>query len=205
MSPPAAGFAGFGAAVLLLGAGCAPPAEAPPLPNAVLASGVESIGPGWSAAAATLRFGASTAEATEPAIVRTVDGKPPLEIVADRSEWDLRARTAQFSGNVNVLRGEVSMRCDSLDVRYAGPDRIDRVVATGNVEVRRGERRATAASAELDGATGRIALRGDPRLSEGPNTLVGNSIVLWLDDERATCEGAEGAPCRLVVEGSALR
>ena len=26
-----------------------------------------------------------------------------------------------------------------------------------------------------------------------------------LDDERATCEGASGEPCRLVVEGSALR
>ena len=35
--------------------------------------------------------------------------------------------------------------------------------------------------------------------------LEGARIVLFLDDERARCEGAEGAPCRLVVDGTALR
>lgn len=189
----------------LLTAGCAPAEHAEPLPTAATATGVEAEGPGWSAAAATLRFGAGVAEATEPAILRSSAGKPPLEIVADRSDWDLRARGAKFTGHVEVRRGEVTLRCDALDVRYASAERIDRIVATGNVEVRRGDRRANAASAELDGATGRISLTGEPRLSEGPNTLVGATLVLWLDDERATCEGADGAPCRLVVAGSALR
>lgn len=192
-------------AFLLTFAACAPPEAAPPLPTAATATGVEVSGEGWSAAAATLRFGAGFAQAAEPAVVRTSDGRPPLEIVAERSDWDLKARTARFLGTVQVRRGEVTMRCDALEVRYADAERIDRVVATGSVEVRRGERLATSAAAELDGATGRIALTGEPRLSEGPNTLVGHTIVLWLDDERATCEGAEGAPCRLVVEGSALR
>ncbi|MES2639637.1 MAG: LptA/OstA family protein [Myxococcota bacterium] len=185
--------------------GCAPQEAAPPLPNAATATGVEVVGEGWSAAAATLRFGAGFAQAAEPAVVRTADGKPPLEIVAERSDWDLKARTARFVGAVQVRRGEVTMRCDTLEVRYADAERIDRVVATGAVEVNRGERRAKSAAAELDGATGKIALTGEPRLSEGPNTLVGHTIVLWLDDERATCEGVAGTPCRLVVEGSALR
>jgi lipopolysaccharide export system protein LptA len=192
-------------ACVLAFAGCAPQEAAPPLPNAATATGVEAVGEGWSAAAATLRFGAGFAQATEPAVVRTADGKPSLEIVAERSDWDLKARTARFMGAVQVRRGEVTMRCDTLEVRYADAERIDRVVATGAVEVNRGERRATSAAAELDGATGKIALTGEPRLSEGPNTLVGHTIVLWLDDERATCEGASGTPCRLVVEGSALR
>lgn len=185
--------------------GCAPPRDAAPLPTAVVATGVEAVGDGWSAAAATLRLGASTAEASEPAVVRTSDGKPPLEIVAERSEWDLAARTARFSGAVVVKRGGVELRCATLDVRYAGADRIDTVVATGDVRVRQGDRTASAATAELVGATGEIALTGGPRLAEGPNTLHGARIVLWLDDERATCEGASGEPCRLVVEGSALR
>jgi lipopolysaccharide export system protein LptA len=189
----------------LLSAGCAPADVAEALPTAATATGVEAEGDGWSAAAATLRFGAGIAEATEPAILRTTDGRPPMEILADRSDWDLRARAATFTGHVQVRRGEVTLRCEALDVRYAGAERIDRIVATGNVEVRRGERVATAASAELDGASGRITLTGAPQLSEGPNTLVGTTLVLWLDDERATCEGADGAPCRLVVAGSALR
>ncbi|MDP2304566.1 MAG: LptA/OstA family protein [Pseudomonadota bacterium] len=200
--------AAFAACLLLVGA-CAPPEVDPPLPqplpSAATASGVEVSGDGWSAAAATLRFGAGFAQATEPAVVRPSDGKPPLEIVAERSEWDLKARTARFVGAVHVRRGDVVMRCDALDVLYADAERIDRVIATGSVEVRRGERLATSASAELEGATGKVALTGEPRLSEGPNTLAGHTIVLWLDDERATCEGVSGAPCRLLVEGSALQ
>ncbi|MFN7146573.1 MAG: LptA/OstA family protein [Myxococcota bacterium] len=191
--------------LLALLAACAPSEPAAPLPTAAVATGVEAVGEGWSAAAATLRFGANVAEAAEPAIVRATDGKPPLEITAARSEWDLKARTARFSGTVDVRRGGVTMRCDSLDVRYADADRIDRVVATGNVLVRQGARTANAATAELVGATGQITLTGTPKLAEGPNTLVGNRIVLWLDDERASCEGAGGEPCRLVVEGSALK
>lgn len=185
--------------------GCAEPAPVAPLPTAAAATGVEAVGDGWSAAAATLRFAGGVAEASEPAIIRSESGKPPLEIVAERSEWDLRARTARFTGAVTVRRGDVEMRCAALDVRYADADRIDAVVATGGVEVNRGARTATAQSAELVGATGRITLSGEPTLTEGPNTLMGASIVLWLDDERATCEGADGAPCRLVVDGAALQ
>jgi lipopolysaccharide export system protein LptA len=181
-----------------------------------VATGVEAVGPGWSAAAATLRLGSATAEAADVAVVKTADGRPPLEITAARSTWDLRARTAHFEGNVLVRRGPVDLHCAALDVRYADADHIDRVLASGGVSVQHGSRTASAAQAELMGATGRITLTGSPRLSEGPNTLVGATIVLWLDDERATCEGgpaeagaagtvgAEASPCRLVVDGAAL-
>lgn len=185
--------------------GCAPTEPAPPLPTAAVATGVEAVGEGWSAAAATLRFAASTAEASEPAVVLAADGKPPLEIQALRSTWDLKARVARFEGGVKVVRGGVELRCDTLEVRYADADRIDRVVATGNVRVRQGERRATADTAELVGATGEITLAGAPHLFEGPNELVGSRIVLWLDDERATCEGEGVERCRLVVASTALK
>jgi lipopolysaccharide export system protein LptA len=166
---------------------------------------VEAAGEGWSAAASSLRLAAGVAEAAEPAVVRSVDGKPPLEIVAERSTWDLKARTARFSGAVVVRRGGVELRCDTLDVRYADAERVDRVVASGDVRVTQSDRTARAAAAELVGATGEITLTGSPRLTEGPNTLVGRRIVLWLDDERASCEGADGEPCKLVVAGTALK
>jgi lipopolysaccharide transport protein LptA len=190
--------------MILLMLGCAVD-EAPPLPTAATATGVEAEGQGWSAAAATLRLTAQRAEAGEPSILRSVDGKPPLEILAERSDWDLRARTAHFEGSVLVRRGGVELRCAALDVRYANADRVDDIIATGGVTVQQGARAATAARAELIGATGQITLTGQPTLSEGPNTLAGATITLWLDDERASCAGADGAPCRLLVDGSALR
>jgi lipopolysaccharide export system protein LptA len=183
---------------------CAAP-EPPPLPAETTATDVVAAGPDWIARAPAVTVRAAVASTGEVAVAKTAPGKPPLEIAAARSDWDLRGRSARFEQDVVVTRGEVTMRCAKLEVRYADAETIDRVVATGGVTVTRGERAATAATAELEGATGRITLTGDPRLSEGPNTLAGERIVLWLDDERATCEGAAGSPCRLVVEGSALK
>lgn len=196
-------------ALLLAGCGSAPePASAGRSgtpPGEATATDVVIEGDGWGAAAARLRFGSATAHAEEVAVVDAAGGGLPLSITAARSDWDLRARIAHFEGDVVVTRGEVEIRCARLEVRYADAERIDRVLAEGGVEVRRGDRRARSGRADLDGTTGRILLTGDPRLSEGPNTLVGERITLYLDDERATCEGAEGgAPCRLAVDGSAL-
>jgi lipopolysaccharide export system protein LptA len=123
-----------------------------------------------------------------------------LDIVAARSSWDLRGRSAHFEGDVRVTRGPVTLRCAALDVTYAGAETLDTVVATGGVTVTRGERRASAERAELVGKTGRITLTGRP----GVNTLVGERIILWLDDERADCEGGVSGPCRLVVAARAI-
>jgi lipopolysaccharide export system protein LptA len=127
-----------------------------------------------------------------------------LDIQAKRSTWDLKGRSARFEGGVVVTRGPVTLRCATLDVRYAGADVIDTVVATGGVTVDRGGRHASAERAELVGRTGKITLTGRPKLSEGVNALEGERIVLWLDEERADCEGGEGGPCRLVVAAEAL-
>ncbi len=147
--------------------------------------------------------GAAPIDATTTQVVRAGAG-PDLQIDAPRSSWDLKKHTARFDGGVVVTRGPVVLRCDQLDVTYADGDTLDAVVATGGVKVQHGLRRAEADRAELLARTGRITLTGNPRLAEDASTLVGARIVLWLDDEKADCEGAEGTPCRLVVAGTAL-
>lgn len=156
----------------------------------------------FAGASADLVGGAPIA-ATRTTVTHAASG-PPLEIRASKSSWDLKNRTARFEGDVVVVRGDVTMRCAVLDVRYADADRIDTVVATGSVIVETGERRAEAERAELLAATGKITLTGKPRLAEGVNALVGERIILWLDDEKADCEGGASGPCTLVVEGRAL-
>jgi lipopolysaccharide export system protein LptA len=184
-------------------------AELPLLPEVARAEGLQVQGEGWRAEGASVTLAAGTATAETVAATLTPEGEADpsraLTVRAPVSEWDLRARVARFEGGVEVTRGPVVLRAPTLTVRYAGPDRVETVQATGGVEVTRGERRARADDAVLDARTGEIVLTGAPRLSEGPNVLEGTRIVLHLDDERARCEGAEGAPCRLVVDGEALR
>lgn len=198
------------AAVLpLLWACAAPPLE--PLPLLARGEGIV-VSAATPTGAYTLAFAGGSADLGSGAAMAakgtTVTADPtvgePLEIRAARSAWDLKNRTAHFEGEVVVVRGPVTLRCASLDVRYAGSDRVDTVVASGGVLVEHGDRRAAAARAELVGATGKITLTGEPRLAEGVNTLVGERIILWLDDEKADCEGGPSGPCTLVVEGRAL-
>lgn len=124
---------------------------------------------------------------------------PPLEIDAPRSEWDMRSRTIRFTGGVRAVRGEVQMDCAELVVTMLDADRVDRAVATGGVTVRRGARLATGAEGVLDARSGEVRLTGAPVLSEGPNRMSGQTITLYLDEERVVCDG-----CRLVVEGDAV-
>lgn len=146
---------------------------------------------------------AGVARAEEPRAL--APGPPPVDVRARRSEWDLRARVARFEGEVVLVRGEFELRAERLVVRYRDADRIEAAVAEGAVTVTRLGRVARAARAELRAEGGVVTLTGQPSLAEGPNRLEGERITLYLDDERATCEGGGDSPCRLVVEGSALR
>lgn len=188
----------------LLTAACAP-VPLGELPAATAGEQVVVQAAGYSGATERISIAQARAETGRVTVAASPAGKPPLEIVALGSTWDLKARTARFTGDVTVTRGEVVMRCGVLDVAYADADHIDRVVATGSVEVRHGARTATSGRAELEGATGRVTLTEEARLAEGPNTLTGARITLWLDDDRAQCEGLDGSSCKLVVDGTALK
>ncbi len=128
-----------------------------------------------------------------------IEGPTPLVVTGDRSSWALAEKRVTFDGHVRATRGEVVLTAERMELWWAG-DKVDRVVATGGVEVRRGDRLATAGRAELAVATGRIDLRDHPTVLEAGNRLVGESMALYLDDDRLDCE-----QCRLEIEGEALR
>ena len=160
---------------------------------------VEAEGVRLSMASATLE---KDGTGTGKVVTGTRSSRPPLEIDAPRTSWDLKARTAVFEGGVTAKRGEFTLECDTLTVSFASGnanDAVDRATAEGNVRISRDQRTATGARAELDGATGEVVLTGNPTLVEGSNRLTGDVVRLFLDDERITCE-----KCHLVIDGSAI-
>lgn len=131
--------------------------------------------------------------------VTVTDEAPPLQIDGKTSRWRLKDGVVVFETDVVAVRGDVTMTCERLEVTYAG-ERVERAVATGGVRVVKGERVGTAERAVLTTRDGRIEMTEQPRLSEGPNTMEGQRITLFLDEEEALCES-----CRLVVAGEAIR
>jgi len=115
-------------------------------------------------------------------------GQPELLIEAEKSSWSMKTRTAEFSGNVAATRGALILRCDELQVQHQEGGEIQEAVASGNVRIESEQWSATGAKAVLDQTDGSLVLTGSPRLAEGANTLVGERIRVFLDDERVECE-----------------
>ncbi len=115
-------------------------------------------------------------------------GQPELLIEAEHSSWAMKTRTADFSGKVVATRGDLILRCDSLQVKHAEKGEIQEAIASGNVQIESQQWKATGSKAVLDQASGSLVLTGSPRLQEGPNALVGERIRVFLDDERVECE-----------------
>lgn len=160
---------------------------------------VEAEGVRLSMASATLE---KDGTGTGAAVTGTRSSRPPLEIEAPRTSWDLKARSAVFEGGVTAKRGEFTLTCDTLTVTFAAGgkrDAVELATAEGNVTISRDQRTATGERAELHGETGEVVLTGHPTLVEGSNRLTGDVVRLFLDDERISCE-----KCHLVIDGSAI-
>lgn len=192
----------------LLLAACSPPPTALP-PIQPHAEGVEMggvvNGVQWGAVAAAVELAQGQALAADVAVVQAPNGKPALGIQAQSSAWDMQSHSVHFEGNVVMTRADVVIHCSALDVRYGVQDRIEQVIATGPIQMTKGSRHAEADHAELLVTTGELLLTGNPRLSEGKNTLEGQRIRVFLDAEKVICEGAEGQPCNLRMEGELQR
>lgn len=124
---------------------------------------------------------------------------PPLEVRSERARWDLKAHTVLLEGQVRAVRGDVTLTCDRMDVRYTQVDRIQSVQATGNVVVTRGDRVLEAGRADLEVESGRLELTESPRLLEAGHRLEGRRVVMWLDQDRLECDA-----CSLVFKGEAV-
>lgn len=174
----------------------------PEAPAAVELAGVRVEAAAWTASAEAATTDGRTVQAA--GVRADVRGAPPIDVHAASTEWDLQARSARFVGDVRVTRGDVTLTCDRVEVRYGVDDRIDRLTAEGHIRVEQGARLATAEHADVEGRSGRIVLTGSPVLAEGPNRLEGATITLYLDDKRVTCASADGGTCHLAIDGSAL-
>ncbi|MFH0823030.1 MAG: LptA/OstA family protein [Pseudomonadota bacterium] len=126
-----------------------------------------------------------------------------------------KGKEAVFDGDVKVRQGDLVLSCDRLAILYdeekaASADKvkgkslpaglqsvsgIKSIAASGNVKMVQGERMATAGKALYDNVERTITLtEGPPRLWQGPDVLVANTIIVYLDENRSELKGNTGTP-----------
>lgn len=139
------------------------------------------------------------------------ESNQPIVVTSDKLEADNKNKTATFSGNV-VSRQEqpgkdpIIIYCDSLVIFYSDgsekkppsaktkkedsktisdQNRVDRIVATGQVKIVNGKDVATGDTAVYTNADQRFVLSGNPKVWQGKNLVKGEEITVWVKENRS--------------------
>ena len=137
----------------------------------------------------------------------------PVKIDAGALEVRDKSKIATFSGNVQVVQGDTTLRCNTLQVFYdqggagnsltaakpgpAGQGKIRRLEARGNVVVTQKEQTATGETGIFDMAENTVTLNGNVMISQGTNTLKGEKLVVNLTTGISHIEAGKGSGGRV--------
>ena len=122
-----------------------------------------------------------------------IDSAQPIDIISDSVETLTKENLILFRGNVTARQKDMVIYADSLDaVIIENGKGIERVVAGGNVKIQQGLRVANCQKAVFYNLDKKVVLTGEPKLSEGDNTVTGEEIVFDMDQNRVEVKGGAG-------------
>jgi lipopolysaccharide export system protein LptA len=149
---------------------------------------------------------------TRPALPQTGlaahDFSLPIEIAADQLTVEQASRQAVFSGNVEAVQGDVTLRADRLIVHYdldrSGATRqaIRRIEAEGQVVIASPQESARADRGVYDVAAGTILLEGSVVLSRGEDVVRGGRLAIDLRQQTAVMTALESERVRALFQPS---
>lgn len=140
---------------------------------------------------ATLLAGTAIAQGTSLAFgTKPQDPSQPVEANSDDLFIDENTGTAVFTGNVVITQGEMRLAADRIEVVYVqAREQIERMNATGNVTIVSGSDAAEAQAAVYNLSEQTIVMTGDVLMTQGPQVLNGEKLVIRLDDGTARMSG----------------
>ncbi|RKF22510.1 OstA family protein [Altericroceibacterium spongiae] len=115
----------------------------------------------------------------------------PVDFAADRIELQDRQERVVLSGNVIIDQGDLRLTAARTTVAYQNGDklRIQRIDATGGVNVTRGNESARGSAGVYDFNKRIITLTGNVALRRGGDTLNGGRLVIDLNTGLSSVDG----------------
>ena len=139
----------------------------------------------------------------------------PVNIEAERLDVRDKDKTAIFSGKVQVIQGDTTMRSKTLTVFYVGQpgkddaskpvtkgrdgaeQKIKRLEAQGDVVVTQSDQIATGDTAVFDMDTNMVTMTGKVVLTQGQNVLRGSKLVVDMTNGYSRVESGSGGNGRV--------
>lgn len=132
-----------------------------------------------------------------------------IRITAQRLISDTGGNQAEFVGDVKASQGETEITADSLKIFFAGQSTsknaspaqsLEKLIATGNVQIKFDNRLAVARQAVYITAQRVLILKGPgATVSSGENTITGETITFYRADGRFTVEGGSSGRVSAVI------
>ncbi|MEL6919811.1 MAG: LptA/OstA family protein [Pseudomonadota bacterium] len=140
----------------------------------------------------------------------TLSNDEPVQIDGDRLEVLESQGQAVFVGNVRIVQGDTVVRAGRLVIEYAadgggntsipGGAGIDRLVASGGVNIQRGQQIATGDNGIFDMASEVFTLTGTRvTLSDNGNLATGCKLTVTMRNGRSRLEGCGSNTTRPTV------
>jgi lipopolysaccharide export system protein LptA len=122
---------------------------------------------------------------------RKTASNQPITIKSNELSADNKGKTAIFTGKVVAKQGDVTIFCEKMTVYYgAVQGDVDKIEADGNVRIVQENRTGLAAHAVYDSRAGKVILTGGgPKVMQGADTVSGEIITYFLDDDRSSVTG----------------
>jgi lipopolysaccharide export system protein LptA len=132
-----------------------------------------------------------------------------IHITAERLISNMADNNAEFIGHVQARQGATLIIADSLKIFFSGKSKsgnaspsqsLEKLVATGNVEIKFDNRLAVARQAVYITAQRKLILTGpEASVTSGDNTISGETITFYRDDGRFTVEGGSNGRVKAVI------
>lgn len=109
----------------------------------------------------------------------------PVKVTADTFVVDQATSEATFTGNVVLVRSDLTVWADKVVVIYGegGVEDIESMEATGRVRLKTSEQDATGDRATFDPDSQVLRLSGNVTVVNSAGTLTGPELVINLDDQ----------------------
>jgi lipopolysaccharide export system protein LptA len=112
------------------------------------------------------------------------------EVASNSFRLDLGKKLGTFAGSVVVKDPNFDLTSDELVVYFDEANKMQRLVARGNVKIKQGSgRTAEAREAEYSVTDKKIKLTGDPVVNQGANRVTGTVISIYPDSDRMDVDG----------------
>lgn len=112
------------------------------------------------------------------------------EVTSNSFRLDLSKKLGTFSGSVAVKDPSFDLTSDELVVYFNEDNKLQRLVARGNVKIKQASgRSAEAREAEYVVAEKKIKLTGDPVVNQGENRVTGTVITIYPESDRMDVDG----------------